>query len=252
MKTDSTDYNLFLKFIETFAPNGFKNIDRSHPLILELEEQLQQRNQFFFMADILQGKILFSSKRSIDMVGVDADELNPYHMIEAVHPTEVYRNTNGWAKLLSYAGNILNTKTEKSVVSTNMKMRNPKGGYSEILYQCYLFYSNSTNNTVYDLQIHTNIDKLLTRKSGYHYYAGHDISKFRYPDCELLSIGNPLSNREFEIVNLIALGLNSEEIAAKLFLSVHTINTHRRNLLGKLEKKTMPELIFEMKEQGFM
>lgn len=44
-----------------------------------------------------------------------------------------------------------------------------------------------------------------------------------------------LSEREKEIVCLIGKGLTNKEIASKLFLSVHTVATHRRNITGKLQ-----------------
>ena len=46
-----------------------------------------------------------------------------------------------------------------------------------------------------------------------------------------------ISNREKEIIQLIADGLSSNEIGQKLFLSSHTVNTHRKNILGKLNVK---------------
>lgn len=44
-----------------------------------------------------------------------------------------------------------------------------------------------------------------------------------------------LSQREKEIVALVAKGLTNKEIADALFLSVHTVITHRRNIAKKLE-----------------
>lgn len=44
-----------------------------------------------------------------------------------------------------------------------------------------------------------------------------------------------LSQREKEIVTLVAKGMTNKEIADKLFLSVHTVITHRRNIARKLE-----------------
>lgn len=44
-----------------------------------------------------------------------------------------------------------------------------------------------------------------------------------------------LTQREKEIVRCIARGLSTKEIADKLFVSVHTINTHRRNICAKLD-----------------
>jgi DNA-binding NarL/FixJ family response regulator len=43
-----------------------------------------------------------------------------------------------------------------------------------------------------------------------------------------------LSARETELVHLIAEGLTNNEIAEKLFLSIHTIKTHRKNIIKKL------------------
>ena len=46
-----------------------------------------------------------------------------------------------------------------------------------------------------------------------------------------------LTSREKEIIQLIGDGLNTAEIGEKLFLSTHTINTHRKNILSKLNVK---------------
>lgn len=46
--------------------------------------------------------------------------------------------------------------------------------------------------------------------------------------------GIRLSPREVEIVQLVAEGLSNKEIAEKIFLSVHTVTTHRKNIMSKL------------------
>ena len=52
-----------------------------------------------------------------------------------------------------------------------------------------------------------------------------------------------LSNKESEVLGLISKGLTTKEIAAKLFVSSRTIETHRANILKKLEVKNTAELI---------
>lgn len=52
-----------------------------------------------------------------------------------------------------------------------------------------------------------------------------------------------LSNREVELIKLLAKGLSSEEIADKMFLSRHTIDTHRRNILQKTGARNTIELL---------
>ena len=54
---------------------------------------------------------------------------------------------------------------------------------------------------------------------------------------------NILSNKETEVLGLISEGLTIKEIAAKLFVSSRTIETHRANILKKLEVKNTAELI---------
>jgi two-component system response regulator NreC len=67
-----------------------------------------------------------------------------------------------------------------------------------------------------------------------------------------LQIGHGFSEREFEIIKLIAAGLSSKEIAEKLFVSVFTVNTHRSNILEKSGKATLADLIYELKEKGLL
>jgi len=51
-----------------------------------------------------------------------------------------------------------------------------------------------------------------------------------------------LTSREREILQLLAEGLSAKEIAAHLNLSIKTIETHRRNIMEKLEIHTIAEL----------
>lgn len=45
----------------------------------------------------------------------------------------------------------------------------------------------------------------------------------------------PLSQREKEIITLVVKGMTNKEIAERLFISIHTVMTHRRNIARKLE-----------------
>ncbi len=52
-----------------------------------------------------------------------------------------------------------------------------------------------------------------------------------------------LTVREKEILRLIAEGLTNEQIGAQLFISSHTVRTHRNRIFSKLEIKTFREVI---------
>lgn len=57
-----------------------------------------------------------------------------------------------------------------------------------------------------------------------------------------VKISQTLSNREIELLKQVCLGNTNQEIADKLFLSVHTVMTHRKNITKKLGIKTVSGL----------
>ncbi len=52
-----------------------------------------------------------------------------------------------------------------------------------------------------------------------------------------------LTEREREILRLIALGFTNQEIAGQVFLSVRTVESHRRHILNKLRLATRADLV---------
>jgi DNA-binding NarL/FixJ family response regulator len=55
--------------------------------------------------------------------------------------------------------------------------------------------------------------------------------------------GDTLTNRELEILKLVCGECTTDEIAEKLFISIHTVDTHRKNILRKTRCKTLVGLI---------
>jgi len=64
--------------------------------------------------------------------------------------------------------------------------------------------------------------------------------------------GDFLNAREAEVLRMIALGFTNAEIAATLFLSVRTIETHRARLHAKLGTTTRAELVGIARERGLL
>jgi DNA-binding CsgD family transcriptional regulator len=251
MITNPKSYSLFFRFIEAYAPLGFRGIDRNDPLMVEFEDMMEENDQFLYAGDFLQFKILFASKRSTQMIGIDPAELNPYHFSEAAHPDDIIKLSLGRAKNINHANELYIAKSGHAILSGNIRMRNSEGSYNDLLNQCLLFYSE-IYKTVFIIVIYTNIDRFKLKKNKSHYYVGDDMSMLRYPDEDLLNIGSPLSARESEIVRLIKDGMHTEQIAEKLFLSVHTVNTHRGNILTKTGFGTISELIIDFQKRGLL
>ena len=84
MTVNSSNYQLFFRFIEKFGPGGFTGIDSNDPLIVELENMMEQDDQFFYIADLIEIKILYTSRRSKEIMGVEPEDLTFYHFFEGM------------------------------------------------------------------------------------------------------------------------------------------------------------------------
>lgn len=63
------------------------------------------------------------------------------------------------------------------------------------------------------------------------------------PSRQAQTEADPLSDREHEVLRLLALGHTNQEIAKLLFISVRTAETHRAKIMQKLSLKTRAELV---------
>jgi LuxR family maltose regulon positive regulatory protein len=62
----------------------------------------------------------------------------------------------------------------------------------------------------------------------------------------------PLSDRELEVLHLIAQGLSNREISERLFLALSTVKGHNRNIFGKLQVQRRTEAVARARELGLV
>jgi two-component system, NarL family, response regulator NreC len=63
---------------------------------------------------------------------------------------------------------------------------------------------------------------------------------------------DPLSDREREVLRLLALGHTNQEIARQLYISVRTAETHRAHIMRKLNLSTRADLVRHAMDQGLL
>ena len=64
--------------------------------------------------------------------------------------------------------------------------------------------------------------------------------------------GSVLTNREREVLKLIAEGKSNKEMAEVLFISVHTVERHRANIMKKLSLKKTADLVKYAIQKGYI
>ena len=90
------------------------------------------------------------------------------------------------------------------------------------------------------------IKELFTLQKMGHPHGEH------LPQLENNSKDKLLSDRETEVLSLIAQGLTNKEIGEKLFIGLTTVITHRKNIQEKLGLKSVPALTIYAVTHGFV
>lgn len=245
-------YSMFLDFIAKYLPQGFETIDREDPWMKDMERKLKNNKQGFYLSNLLTMQVHFVSESMTDLVGVKPEDFQLSSLLTRVHPEDFHRHSLARSMVIKRGYELLMKRDGISVHSTNTRIRDASDHFTQHLFQVFSFFSESPSKTVYLLLVLTPLTSFKLEKHGYHNYIGQDRAIFRYPDAGLLKIGNVFSDREFEIIKLIASGIGSEQIADKLMVSVNTVNTHRRNILKKTKKSTTHELVIELQERGIL
>lgn len=84
------------------------------------------------------------------------------------------------------------------------------------------------------------MEAIETVASGKIYLSDEVASVLRKDNNEAMPV---ITRREKEVLDLIAEGMTNNEIAKQLFISISTVDTHRKNLLTKFSAKNTASLI---------
>lgn len=76
------------------------------------------------------------------------------------------------------------------------------------------------------------------------------IDNFTLDEKKLEETG--LSDREYDVLQLMAQGLSNQEIADKLFITINTVKTHSSKVLMKLDAKRRTQAVQQAKELGIL
>lgn len=90
----------------------------------------------------------------------------------------------------------------------------------------------------------------LTRKKKIIIEGNRSEANFKVNENLLQALG--ISNREYEVLSLIARGYTNQEIADRLFISLNTVKTHSSNLFLKLDVKRRTQAIQKAKEMALI
>lgn len=183
------------------------------------------------------------------------DPIHINQILELIHPEdieyvsqveanlgELFKNELGLHNLLNYK------------VSYNIRMKNKDDDYSLINHQSIMLTIDENDCYGKSLNIHTDISHICTHNTKTFSLIGlNGEPSFLNLNLNTKEINTlKLSVREIQILLLISNGLTNEDISEKLNISIHTVKSHRKNMLKNAENKNMSQLIKEATIQGII
>ena len=190
---------------------------------------------------------LLKDAPNIQVVGLAENEEDAFSMAHAYKPDVVLMDIN----LGEGSGFTVTEKINDSMPKTRVIWLSP---HDDITY-VKKFLSIGAKGY---LTKNTNKTELIEAIHGV--YKGETIIGSDIKDRYFTSLLNvksgdtkkELTMKEIEIVKLISKGFTSKEIAEKLFISHRTVETHRHNILKKLDMPNAAQLSSWAKEKGYV
>lgn len=173
---------------------------------------------------------------------------DPYFFANLFHPDDKNYVLSAFILALELAEKSPSEKNKNCRVNIYGRMLDCNGDHKWRLIQFLDYYLDENSVVESSLILITDISHLnINHKPMVTYFDGNNIENQYFKiseDQTLTPIPIPkITKREYEILLLTSKGLNSPQIAEKLFISFHTVENHKRNLRSKTNTKTSTELV---------
>jgi DNA-binding CsgD family transcriptional regulator len=128
------------------------------------------------------------------------------------------------------------------------RMKDTAGNYQRLLHQFMVIELDHNGEIWLMLML---LSPVVGKKLDGHLHAATMLN-VKTGKTDLFKKDPFLSRREIEIVRLLAQGLDSAAIAQRLFLSLNTVNNHRKNILNKTQTENTAQVLLYVKTMGII
>lgn len=214
---------------------------------------------FQYIFDFSTRKFTYVSTSVKNVVGISHIQFNIDDFMGRIHPDDMKHFLYG-QELASY---FMFTYIDKEQlpnykISYQYRFKDENGVYKLFLHQAIASSWTDDFKMSSSIANHSNIGHItnvnnhkvsfINIAGGKSYYGISKIEDLNdYPLSKKI-----ISDKEFEILNLIAEGFRSKEIADYLNISDNTVATHRRNILKKTNFSTIPQAITHFVREGLI
>jgi len=209
---------------------------------LELKNILLLNNQFIYITNLSGKCYAYLDKSLKEILGYQPHEFDFTNFSERIHRDDrkiVAAVVDKMVKLIC----AIPIQPMEHSLNMDFRVKTKSGEYKRIMRQSSVYKCTPEKKPFLIIHLCTDIS-YMNKKNGIDIsFSGKNSRKIQ----EMLEINHgeqiSLSHRELEILKCISSGLSSKEIGETLFISKNTVDTHRRNMLKKLNLKNTAELV---------
>ena len=240
---------LYKEYLEVLDIQKFSSDDLDYTLAgkhIEFLKQLDRiENSSISVFDLYRKEHIFVSSNYSKMLGYNLNliEEQGNNFFDArVHPEDFFINMKMGIALLKTSYQIPVPERKDYKLVTDYRIKNGKGDYVRIIEQQQVLELDRAGNIWLALStVDFSPDQDLSfgpRSRIYNFKNGEINTPQAFATNDAI-----LTKREQEVLCMVREGLPSKQIAEKLFISIHTVNTHRQRILEKLNVSNSYEAI---------
>jgi DNA-binding CsgD family transcriptional regulator len=260
--------NTYLKYLKSLNSDSNTQLQLHETIVKKFQTDGNYVSRFapvIYVLDYTTKKYLYVDEACFDLFGYTATQwkeegiegyLSKWHADDLrIMSHEIF------PKNLQFLQDVTPDKYEDLIFSYNYRVLNAKGEFISILQRSSFIPGKEKGHPIATIGAAFEITHFKTDTDIIHtieevrFINARPYNEIIYKRIYHASSNNGsvlLSKREIQILQQMALGLSSKQIADQLYLSTNTINNHRKNMLNRTGCKTSVELLKFAIEKGYL
>lgn len=218
------------------------NLDRHLGFLRQLA---MVENSSVAVMDLFRRRYAFMQSKFLPVIGLELEEVmakGPRALYELMHPRDIPSVLETLQRGNEFLLSLPGAEKKEYKIIYDFRLRSVKGGYVRFLQQLLPLELDAKGNIWLMLMIND-----LVPDRGEDAQPQRKVVNMRTGKLFVFSEDETgktlLTKREIEILGLLSKGMASKQVADELFLSVNTVNNHRRNILEKTNTENTAEAV---------
>lgn len=259
MTTARSDYHLTArKFWKTVTDSDITVSESMLQSQLDAYKRLfsvfQAGNYHYIIFNMFKSELEYVDPNVVNVLGYTPDEYTIDRLMDNIHPDDKPYFLNFEHRVVEFFLALPFEKVSKYKVQYDIRVKAKNNTYVRLLHQA-LQIDYDEKNYYRTLSLQTDISHIKPEGKPCFSLIGLDgePSYYNIKDANAFTKSyDRFTRRERDVLKRIVEGKSSKDIAADLYISKQTVNTHRKNILAKAGVKTPVELVGMAIKEGWV